>query len=85
MHTFGSGTLHIRYSYGQMAELLAPYSRFYSCYRGCLVNLDQVKTVSKTDFILYNGDRVPIRQKDVSTVANTYADYLFEKQRGMQP
>lgn len=82
VHTAGDGTLPVRLPFAEVSALLLGYPQFLVCYRGCLVNLDQVKSLSGLDFILHDGTRVPVRQRELSAVKRDFADYRFRKARG---
>ena len=42
------------------SPLLLCYPQFLCCYRNCIVNMDHVDSVDKHDFVMENGERVPI-------------------------
>lgn len=82
VHTAGLGDLVVRESFSELAKRFRTERQFLACYRGCLVNLDQVKELDGCDFILMNGERVPVRQRELPGIARAYAEYLFQKARG---
>lgn len=81
IHTAGEGDLSFRLSFTELTGLLSPYDQFIVCFRGCIVNLEYVKELTGVDFILYNGQRVPIRQREVSLIMRLYADWQFKRAR----
>lgn len=85
IHTVGGGELVLRMTIAGVLERLRPYPQFLECFRGCIVNLDQVKTLSGSDFILHDGSKVPVRQRELSAVMRIFADYEFRKSRGELP
>ena len=52
--------------------------RFLRCHQSFLVNMDHIKQVEK-QFLLSNGDIVPIRQRGVKLVRQAYMDYVSSK------
>ena len=52
--------------------------RFLRCHQSFLVNMDHIKQIEK-QFLLSNGDYVPIRQRGVKPVRQAYIDYTSSK------
>lgn len=52
--------------------------RFLRCHQSFLVNMDHIKQIGK-QFLLSNGDYVPIRQRGVKAVRQAYMDYIASK------
>ena len=50
---------------------------FSLCYRNCIVNMDHVDSVDKHDFVMENGERVPITRGNRNSIYQQYADYQF--------
>ena len=82
VHTAGYGDMTVRISFAELSALLLPHPQFLVCCRGCLVNLDQVKSFSGCNFILHGGTKVPIRQRESEAAVQAYAEYQFRKARG---
>lgn len=61
------------------SPLLLCYPQFLCCYRNCIVNMDHVASVDKHDFIMENGERVPITRGNRNAIYQQYADYQFLK------
>ncbi|MCL2821426.1 MAG: LytTR family DNA-binding domain-containing protein [Oscillospiraceae bacterium] len=57
---------------------------FLRTHRSFLVNMRYIKSVDDNDFILSNGDIVPIRKNDKLKIKQTYMDYIFEQTRGLK-
>lgn len=51
--------------------------RFMECYRGIIVNMDHISKVLDIDFLLDNGEKLPIRQKQQKQIKNQYMNYMF--------
>lgn len=69
-------------SFSNLVEMLEPYTQFLSCFRNCMVNMDHVHALDKTDFIMDNGERVPIKRAIRDEVYQAYANYTFAKLDG---
>ena len=64
------------------SPLLLCYPQFLCCYRNCIVNMDHVDSVDKHDFVMENGERVPITRGNRNSIYHQYADYQFLKING---
>mgnify|MGYP002510862999 FL=1 len=64
------------------SPLLLCYPQFLCCYRNCIVNMDHVDSVDKHDFVMENGERVPIPRGTRNSIYQQYADYQFLKING---
>ncbi len=61
--------------------MLNPYPQFLNCYRNCVINMDKVVKMDKSDFLMTNGMRIPMPAKQRGTLHQLYSDYMFEKVR----
>lgn len=66
-------------SFAEFSPLLLPYPQFLCCYRNCIINMDAVRSMDQADFVMSNGDRVPIARAQRTALRQTYADYAFDK------
>ena len=57
-------------------------SRFFRCHRSYLVNLDRVMNLSRRDFLMENGDLVPISGKWAAEARQRYQEWLLAKNWG---
>ncbi len=57
---------------------------FIRCHRSFLVNLEYVADISRGEFCMNNGDRVPISNQRMAEVKKLYNDWLVEKNWGRQ-
>ena len=64
------------------SPLLLCYPQFLCCYRNCIVNMDHVDSVDKHDFVMENGERVPITRGNRNSIYQQYVDYQFLKING---
>ncbi|MDE6203615.1 MAG: LytTR family DNA-binding domain-containing protein, partial [Lachnospiraceae bacterium] len=81
IHVSGSKLLRSRISFSEFIRELTPYPQFLLCYRGCLVNMDQICRIENLDFLTSEGERIPIRQKEYARLTKIYYDYVFTKVR----
>ncbi|WP_050696985.1 LytR/AlgR family response regulator transcription factor [Anaeromassilibacillus senegalensis] len=84
VHMADGQFLRFRMAFARLAELLAPYASFLSCYRGCLVNLKRVERLNELDFQMDTGETVAFRKKDRAEIEKRYAHFLFEQARRME-
>lgn len=66
-------------SFAEFSKLLLDYPQFISCYRNCIVNMDEVASMEDQDFLLSNGERMPIARNLRLEVRQQYSDYIFSK------
>ena len=57
--------------------------RFLRCSQSFLVNMDHIRQADKS-FVMSSGDVVPIRQRNLKAIRQTYLDYAAEKERNRQ-
>lgn len=81
MHTQHRGILRYRIPFSTAAEKLLEYPQFLTCYKGCIVNLDQVERMNELDFSMINGEKVLFSKRDKKEIENYYHTYLFQKVR----
>lgn len=65
-------------SFDQFSPMLTPYPQFLWCYRNCMVNMDYIETLEERDFVLKNGERIPISRAKRNEIIQAYADYIFD-------
>lgn len=64
-------------SFDEFSPILLKYPQFLNCYRNCLVNMDKVSTIDGRDFVMENGEKIPIYKKKFVELKEQYADYVF--------
>lgn len=69
-------TLSVESSYPDCCEQLLPDPRFIECYHHVLVNMDKICQLDDDDFLLNNGQRVPVSRRKRSEVKHQYMLYL---------
>ena len=62
-------------AFSQCASILTEDSRFSNCCKGFIVNFDYVNTISGNDFLMQNGDYVPIKKRENQQVKKQYLTY----------
>lgn len=73
--------LHIRYTQREWESLLLAFHGFILCTKGMIVNLDAVKKLDATLFVMNNNAHVPISRRKYQQVKQAYSDFLIEKAR----
>lgn len=66
----------------EIAAQLPDSGKFQSCCRGIIVNFDQVRDIQNSEFILYNGEQLPISRSKRAAMKEAFTDYLFAQARG---
>ena len=69
-------------SFDDFSPMLEPYPQFLWCYRNCMVNMDYIESFDDKDFILNNGERLPIAKARKQDIIQAYADYIFDYANG---
>lgn len=69
-------------SFPEFSKLLLIYPQFLCCYRNCIINMDKVSMLDERDFLMINGERIPIARGSKSELKHRYADYAFSKLNG---
>ena len=77
LHTESGGAYTIYKTLNTIEKELGD-RRFLRCHQSFLVNMDHIKQIEK-QFLLSNGDVVPIRQRGVKLVRQAYMDYIASK------
>lgn len=55
--------------------------RFQNCCRGYMVCLDHVRSLDASDFLMSDGNRIPISRPKYKEMQAAYANYLFRHTR----
>lgn len=78
IHTAGRQTTVTRQTFREFAQRL-PKERFFQCSRGVIVNLEYAKDFNGTDFILKNGEKLPVSRDLAKDARLAFGDYLFQR------
>lgn len=81
IHLISGEQLHIRYTQRDWENLLIAFPGFILCTKGIIVNLNEVKRLEATLFVMNNNDYVPISRRKYQAVKQTYSDFLIKKAR----
>lgn len=81
IHTCQHGILRYRIPFAKVANMLLDYPQFLTCYKGCIINLDQVERMEELAFLLETGDKILFSKRDKKNIENRYHKYLFQKAR----
>lgn len=84
VYTLHSGTQRIRIPFSKLTDALSPYPEFLHCYRGCLVNMNQIVQIEKESFVMTDGSRIPLRRKEQFEIVRAYSEFVFEKVRNKE-
>lgn len=71
-----------RMPFQELSALLLHDFHFLICYRNIIINMNMVETISRNNFILKNGEIIPIQKDKVTQVREAFTDYLFHKTKG---
>ena len=75
-----TGRTYMRFH--DFSSLLLCYPQFRCCDRNCVINMDKVSALEKTEFVLTTGEQLPITRNLRSQIHQQYADYQFSKLNG---
>ena len=64
----------------ELSKLLIGYAQFQCCYRNIIINMDQVQEMEHADFLMSNGERIPMRRQERLEIRQKYADIFSRKQ-----
>lgn len=78
----GANALTTRRSMEELAAEIGEEERFFRCHRSYLVNLDHVVRVEKKDFLMDNGELVPISKQNLAAAKQTLMEWVLEKNWG---
>lgn len=76
LHTL-SGDIRSYISLDELARLLTG-KEFLRCHRSYIINMRFVSSADSGDFLLNNGQKIPIRRQDKQQMKQLYANYLFD-------
>ncbi len=68
-------------TFAQLTEKLAEDRRFLLCNRGVLINMDETVQFTGDSFLLRDGTRFPVRQRDKSLLAQRFAAHQLNRIR----
>lgn len=76
---FPSDTIQISGKFSDYSAKLLADKRFLECYRNLIINMDFIDTPLEHDFMLKNGEKVPISRRKMAEVMEKYTTYFIER------
>ncbi|MBQ4509527.1 MAG: response regulator transcription factor [Clostridia bacterium] len=70
-----------RVLHSEVESLLCENSYFSCCTKGVIVNFHEVKSLNGNDFLMSNGDLVPISRRKSKDVIDAYSKFKFDQLR----
>lgn len=64
-----------------LEEILCLHSCFCCCFKGIIVNFNEVASQDNDVFIMSNETKIPISRRKLKDVRNAYIKFSFEKMR----
>lgn len=81
VHTEKRGVLRFRIPFAELTEALSPYPYFVSCYKSCIVNLEQVERIEGLFFFMNSGDKVQFSAQRKKEMETLFDKYTFQRER----
>ncbi len=78
-HIWDSQPHSVYMSHGEAETLLTHYRHFCCINKGCIVNLAMVKKITPTEFVMRDGQALPISRRRYKEVYAAYTQYHFER------
>lgn len=81
IHQKQGENLRLRISQSEMERLILPYPYFINCFRGIIVNLNEVEQLQTDYFIMKDGTHVPVSRRKAAETKASWSEFLFQKVR----
>lgn len=81
IHQKQGDNLRLHISQSEMERLILPYPYFINCFRGIIVNLNEVEQLQTDYFIMKNGAHIPVSRRKAAATKTAWSEFLFEKVR----
>lgn len=81
IHTEKRHIFRFRLPFGEFAKQLMPYPQFFTCYKGCIVNLERVERIDGLDFVIDTGEKVPFSARNRKKIEVLFDEYTFQRER----
>lgn len=78
IHLFNN-TFPVKGKFMDYSAKLLKYPSFIECFRGVIINMDHITNVTEDDFILDNGESVPIRKRHKLDIKKHYIKYKLDR------
>lgn len=79
IYTVNKKELVTRQSFTAFTSLLKEDTRFYSCNRGVVINMEHALDFDGSVFLLDNGARIPVSRRLIGHARQTFMEYLFQR------
>ena len=76
-HLHNNGTISCFGTMNDYHEILVSDKRFVKCHKSYIVNMQYVTSITGKDFVLTEGEIVPISRTVYQQIKNEYFDYIF--------
>ncbi len=74
-----NSSIQIYEKYAFLATKLLQDSRFIECYRNIIVNIEYINTPLENDFLMKNGEKIPISRRRKAEVMDRYISYFLHE------
>lgn len=81
LHLSGGETVRATQSFEEFAQSLPPLFQFQCCCRGVIVNLEYADRLQGGDFLLRDGQTVPVSRAKRAEMQRLLSDYILAKAR----
>ena len=81
LHLENGALLRSYQTFEKFAAELPPLPQFQCCCRGVIVNLEYVDSLQGSDFLLRNGQKVPVSRAKRAEMQRLLSDYILAKAR----
>lgn len=81
LHMSNNDIIHASMQFKEILEILPSQLQFQCCYRGIVINLEYVDSFQGTEFLLQNGQTVPISRSKREKMRKCLCDYAIWKTR----
>lgn len=81
IHQKQGENLRLRISQSEMERLILPYPYFINCFRGIIVNLNEVSQLESDYFVMKDGTHVPVSRRKAAETKTSWSEFLFQKVR----
>ncbi len=65
--------------HGDIEKLLLPHKGFFTVNKGCIVNFAQVRRIASNEFLMQNGETLPVARRRFKEIEAAYTEYRFER------
>lgn len=84
IHTTNLGIPRSRMTFQALTAMLSPYPEFLLCYRGCIINMNNIDHTDNLNFIMNNKEHIALPRNQHSEILKVYSEFLFDKVRNQQ-